>query len=315
MSTKNAFSHPPDNQQKLPHKPAPKKNSKTGAHAGAPNEAPDDGDGTMRLQSFLSQRGVCSRRGSVELLSARQVTVNGTVVTEPGFRIDPTRDAVLVRGAAVSAPSAHRYLLFHKPVQVESTNARLAGRLTSADYIRHYHKGHIFCAGRLDYMSSGLMIYTTDGDLAYRLTHPKYEVKKTYLVQAAVEIPEELLRAWKQGIVIDGVRYTLTSFCYERPQKHAEKPREKYGEKYGENFGARFAEQDPAASRSNVSLVLREGKNREIRVVFAHGNIPIRTLHRTAIGPFTLGDLEVGEVREADARSVARALSGQKNDK
>lgn len=290
MGTKHAFSHPPDNQQEI---------SKNPAAESSTHDPQNDADTTMRLQSFLSQRGVCSRRGSIDLLSERQVTVNGVVVTEPGFRIDPSRDAVLVRGEAVTAPSSHRYLLFHKPVQVESTNARLAGRLTSADYIRPHHKGHIFCAGRLDYMSSGLMIYTTDGDLAYRLTHPKYEVKKTYLVQAAVEIPEELLRAWKKGLLIEGVRYTLTSFCYARRKEIEEK----------------FGEKDPAASRRSVSLVLREGKNREIRVVFAHGNIPIRTLHRTAIGPFTLGDLEAGQVQEADARSVARALSVQKNDK
>ncbi len=230
---------------------------------------------SMRLQSFLSRSGVCSRRAAVALLASKQVLVNGAVVTEAGFRVIPERDSVLVAGKPCTLRQKHWYFLFHKPTHVESTNATKGTRKTTREYLQAYCTEHLFCAGRLDFMSSGLMLYTTDGELTYRLTHPKYHIEKTYVVHSALPMPKRVLDAWQDGLRIRNIVYRLERYEYLHKEKNA------------------------------LRLTLCEGKNREIRVVFAHSRTPIKTLQRVSLGPFSLGTMSCGAVRSA-AQPVVR---------
>ncbi len=232
---------------------------------------------SMRLQSFLSRSGICSRRAAIALLASKNVVVNDVIVTDAGFRVIPGHDSIFVSGNRCTLRTEHRYFLFHKPTLVESTNTSKRKQKTAREYLLPYYKEHLFCAGRLDFMSSGLMLYTTDGDLTYRLTHPKYRIEKTYVVHSAHSVPKHVLTSWQKGLKIQNVLYKLKHYQYFSKTKHM------------------------------VRLTLCEGKNREIRVVFAHASIPIKTLHRITLGPFSLGNIETGQVQQATEKTIRKA--------
>ncbi len=243
---------------------------------------------TMRLQSYLSLSGVCSRRNAIEKIRSGKVTVNKTVVTAEGYRVETTHDIVRYNGKICSLKTLYVYFLLNKPTEVESTNANTTiGKKASIEYIRPYYKEHIFYAGRLDFMSSGLMVYTNDGELVYMLTHPKYAIKKRYTVKSTKKITGVMLAEWKKGIIIDKIRYTLDS--YSRITSSVKKISYK---------------KHPYLHK--VHICLTEGKNREIRNVFAHFKIPIQSLHRTALWKFELGNIPVGGVQALKADCVKK---------
>ncbi len=156
-----------------------------------------------RLQKFLSRAGVASRRAGEDLIQEGKVTVNGRVVTELGVKVDPDRDRVQVEGKQVGLPPAPVTFMLHKPYGCVSTTRDPQGRRTVMDFAPKDY-GRLYPVGRLDYDATGLMLLTNDGDLAERLTHPRYQVPRTYRVTAEGEMDDKSLSRLAGGVDLDG---------------------------------------------------------------------------------------------------------------
>lgn len=219
-----------------------------------------------RLQKLLSAAGVCSRRRAEEYLAAGRVTVNGAAA-RIGDRADPRRDRVEVDGVPLSAPAAHTYILLNKPRGYVATLSDEKGRKTVADLVSGCPV-RVWPVGRLDMDSEGLLLLTDDGDLTQRLTHPSYEAEKEYLVWARGEVPAgaDILR-------------TMDSLDGERIRAPAVKAvsLEKGG--------------------GCLSVVIHEGKNRQVRRMCAAAGLRVTRLKRVREGRLELGELRPGRWR------------------
>ncbi|AHC15165.1 pseudouridine synthase [Salinispira pacifica] len=224
-----------------------------------------------RLQVFLSRSGIASRRKSAELIEDGRVTVNGKVIREPGYRVQPA-DKVRFDGTSVSPEEEHLYLMLHKPARFISSAHDPEGRPTVMDLVQDSFSQRLFTIGRLDFMSTGLLLLTNDGDFAHSASHPRSGLIKQYTVETKEPIPRELLQEWLEGVRIKGVLYRLEKFQFINPRQ--------------------------------VVLHLAEGKNREIRNVFSHGNLKVTRLHRTEFGPLKLGILKEGKFRQLSKAEV-----------
>ena len=230
----------------------------------------------MRLQVFLAHSGIASRRACEALIAEGRVSVNGTVVTTPGTKVLPT-DKVLFDGQPVVVESKKRYVLLNKPAGYVCSLADEKGRSTAAELLAPHFSERLYNVGRLDMFSQGLVLFTNDGDFAARVSHPSSQIEKEYVVEATVPIPQELVDRFCRGIRIEGVFYR----CLEARLVH----------------------------QRRLIVVLIEGKNREIRRVFEHFEVPIRRLTRVRIGNLNMDSLEEGKYRELDAAQVAGLLA------
>ena len=246
----------------------------------------------MRLQRFLAQSGVASRRKSEDLIAAGVVTVNGRAVTTAGATVDPEHDVVTVRGRSVRAPKSAApdsavVIALHKPrgVLTARAEARAGGRdeRTVYDLVPEPSGGRLVYVGRLDRDSEGLLLLTTDGTLAHRLTHPRWEVERVYDAWVRGPLNEKAL--------LDGARHGVTLDDGERTSpfraRIVERPREREGTR-------------------RVELVLREGKKREVRRIVAACGGRVERLVRTRYGPIELGELAAGKSRRLAPADVAR---------
>ena len=220
----------------------------------------------MRLQKFLAEAGLASRREAEKWIRAGLVAVNGKRVTVLGTKVDPARDKVVVDGTVIKGRPKKIALLFYKPKNVMVTRKDPEGRPTVYDYLEKIPE-RLFPVGRLDFESEGLLILTNDGEFANRLAHPRYQVEKVYEVKVASLPSEEQLRGLREGIELDG---SMTTPLSVKIIGHS--PR-----------------------RCWLRVVLREGKNREIRRMMGGVGLEIIRLIRTRLGPFALGDLKPGE--------------------
>lgn len=234
----------------------------------------------MRLQKHLAAAGIASRRAAEKIIFSGRVSVNGTVVTEPGTRIDPGEDDVRVDGAVVVLPGARSYLLLNKPAGYVTTLDDPQGRPTVADLVPGSYP-RVFPVGRLDLDTTGLLLLTDDGELAHRLMHPRFHVEKTY--RAVVDgVPDEgEVRSLETGVVLDD----------------------------GPTAPARVRVVSSSEGASDVEITIREGRKRQVRRMFSHVGHPVRELRRVAYGPIALGSLEEGCVRPLSADEVAGLLS------
>ena len=223
----------------------------------------------MRLNRFLARAGIGSRRKVEEFIRRGEVTVNGRPVREVWFDVDTEKDEVLWRGECVVLKDFY-YIALNKPKGYISTLKDERGRKTVRDLVGHL-EGMII-VGRLDRDSEGLLVVTNDGDLAYRVMHPKYGVLKEYIVYLDREVKGNWLLEMKRGI-------------WDRGEK------------------LRIVEGTKLAKRE-VRIFLREGKKREIRRLFARKGVRVKRLVRVAIGPIRLGDLRPGMVRELSKEEV-----------
>jgi len=231
-----------------------------------PTDGRGDADG-IRLQKVLAEAGLASRRAAEELIAEGRVEVNGEVAIL-GRRVDPDRDVIRVDGARVPTARRHRYILLNKPKGVVTTLDDPEGRRTVADFLP---KGpRLFHVGRLDADTTGLLLLTNDGDLANRLTHPRYEVAKTYVAAVDGQVTPAVLKKLKAGVELeDGLL---------KPDS------------------VKLLDASPRGSLLRITL--HEGRNRAVRRLLDAVGHPVVDLSRVALGPLQLGSLKIGQTRE-----------------
>lgn len=245
--------------------PALRSPSKRPAPKRAPAAPPSAAVGPMRLQRALARAGVASRRAAEDLITTGRVTVNGTVAAL-GQTVDPGRDRILVDGAPVAAPAAAEWFALHKPAGVMTTADDPEGRRTVFDLVPK--RPGLTYVGRLDYMTEGLLLLTTDGAAAHKLTHPSREVERTYVALVRGNAPAAV-RAVRQGVELeDGIVRAVHADAYA--------------------LGGR---------RWEFELTLTEGRTREVRRVCEVLGLEVERLLRISFGPIRLGDLAAGASR------------------
>lgn len=233
-------------------------------------------DGKVRLNHFLAQAGVCSRRNADELIEAGRVQVNGEIVRELGVRVDPVDDDVRFDGSRLQ-PERHVYVLVNKPKGVVCTNAVHEKKKRVVDLLPTI-RGRIFTVGRLDMDSEGLLLVTNDGSFAQEMTHPRYGISKMYSVVVRGRIEERHMNKARGGV-----------WLAEGPTSGMEVRIDRVGKE-----------------RTFLKVTLREGKNREIRRVFAKLGYPVISLKRVRIGHLTLHGLRDGTWRFLKLDEVTR---------
>ena len=223
----------------------------------------------IRLQKFLADCGLGSRRFCETLITAGRVSVDGQVAATLGTKVDPDTQRVTCNGKKV-AKEASVTLLLNKPPKVICTSDDPQGRTTVLDLLENLPE-RVYTVGRLDFMSEGLIMVTNDGDLAHTLMHPRYHIEKVYKVWVDKPIGYHQLQKMKRGIPNQGETLRVLSIDEGQHSRH--------GIEY--------------------TIVLGEGKNRHIRRLMEHFDKKVLRLMRVAIGPIRLDDLKVGEWREA----------------
>lgn len=225
----------------------------------------------MRLAKHLAHSGVASRRACETLIAQGRVTVSGQVVRDPARDVEP-RDAITVDGRPVGSPQAPAVYALNKPVGVLSTASDPHGRPTVVQMLDHESR-RLYPVGRLDLDSEGLLLLTNDGQLAHRLTHPRFEVPKTYRVWVSGgPVGERSLRALREGLALQ-----------DGPTAPAEVS---------------------ALRAQEIEITIREGRNRQVRRMCDAVGHPVTRLRRVRFGPLALGELAPGEHRLLDAAEV-----------
>jgi 23S rRNA pseudouridine2605 synthase len=227
-----------------------------------------DDSAQIRLQKVLAAAGIGSRRACEQLIDEGRVEVDGEVVLEQGRRVDPASSVVKVDGMRIPTAPGHVVLAMNKPRGVHSTMTDERGRPCVGDYLRG-RKERLFHVGRLDADTEGLLLFTNDGELAQRLSHPSHGVSKTYLAQVKGTIPRDLGRRLRDGVELDD--------GYVRVD--------------------RFKVVTSAPGRALVEVVLHEGRKHVVRRLLAAVGHPVEGLVRVKVGPIGLGDLRSGKVR------------------
>ncbi len=247
-----------------------------------------------RLQKILAAAGVASRRACEQLIVEGRVKVNGHLITELGAKVDPTNVQIQVDGKPVQLPKRHQYIKLHKPRGILSDTGSETGERDTVMDLLPPDSRRLFPVGRLDVHSEGLILLTDDGELAHKLTHPRYEHTKTYYVLVGERPTDLALNQLRRGVdLLDG----RTAPAEVRVVSHL--PNELNLSK-GPTEGVW------------LEIILREGKKRQIRHMTAAVGYPTLRLVRWAIGPLTLGDLKLREVKPLTQHEVAvlRAQAG-----
>jgi 23S rRNA pseudouridine2605 synthase len=235
----------------------------------------------VRLQKILAEAGVASRRGGEELIRAGRVSVNGRVVNTLGSKADPAHDRIKVNGRLVPPPSPKVYYLLYKPTGVITSLNDPQGRPTVKDLIPRI-KAKVFPVGRLDYDAEGLLLLTNDGEVAMRLSHPRYGVARTYLVKVKGILTPSEMKQVAQGVMLeDGMS----------PRMEVTPARK-------------------LAKNSWLKVTLHEGRNRVIKRTFEAIHHPVLQLRRIRFSSLTLEGMRPGECRPLTAEEIdhVRAL-------
>ena len=219
--------------------------------------------GPLRLQVYLAHAGIASRRTAEKFIAEGRITVNGKKVTVPGEKVLPSDD-IRFDGNPVKTESRLLYLVLNKPPLYISSSSDPQGRPLALDLLPPCRE-RLYSVGRLDYRSSGLIIFTNDGNFAAMIGHPRADIEKEYMVESSIPIQNRTIEEFARGLLIDGILYRARSI---------------------ERMGNR-----------SLRVVLVEGKNREIRRVFSHFHLHLANLQRVRIGPVRLGELKEGESR------------------
>ena len=233
-----------------------------------------------RLQKIIAHAGYASRREAEAMMREGRITVNGRTVTELGSKADPDRDHIKVDGKLITRAEDHRYILLYKPKEVMTTVEDPQGRRTVIDLVRGVRE-RIYPVGRLDYHSEGLVLLTNDGELAFKVSHPKHGSVKTYNVKVRGVPEERIVDKLRRGITIEGKR---TLPCEIAAIKTTGKNAEE--------------------GNSWWEVKLREGRTQQIRKMFQAVGHPVSKLKRVAIGPIADPKLMPGVWRELTKHEV-----------
>ena len=228
----------------------------------------------MRINKYIAQSGLCSRRKADELIINGNVKVNGAVMKEPGYDVQK-EDAVEVNGRRIEADTAPVYVLINKPLGMVTTVSDDKERLTVMEVVKDID-ARLFPVGRLDYNTGGALIMTNDGDLAYRLTHPKHEIYKTYRARVAGVLSAEKAAQLRKGVDIGGFVTSRAKVSVVKGNQHS----------------------------TIVEIAIHEGRNRQVRKMFAAVGNPVQELERIAIGDIRLGHLKPGHYHKLTREEI-----------
>lgn len=234
-----------------------------------------DVPGGVRLQKVLAAAGVGSRRHCEELIGAGRVEVDGEIVRRFGARVDPQHQVIRVDGRRIPASEDLVYVALNKPAGVLTSMSDSRGRKTMADLLGDVGE-RLFHVGRLDYDTEGLILLTNDGDLAHRLSHPRFGVSKTYLAEVAGPVPKDLGRQLVTGVELDD----------------------------GVASADKFRVIEQVGNQALVEITLHEGRKRIVKRMLAATGHPVSRLVRTQVGPVSLGSLRPGTTRRLSTKEI-----------
>lgn len=270
----------------------------------------------LRLQKFLARAGVASRRGSENLMTAGRVTVNGRVVTELGSKVDPRVDEVAVDGMIVRRGDDSVTLMLHKPIGVLTTMSDPRGRSTVAELVPVSRHPGLFPIGRLDRDTTGLLLFSTDGDLGHALLRPRGHVTKSYVALVEGSPSRGQMEALRHGIELDdgptlpAEVEILSGAAAERASRSLTVPP---AVAPGSSKEYAAVQRARARGRTIVRLGLHEGRKRQVRRMLQAVGHPVLALHRDEFGPVGLGDLPSGSWRllsSEEEAALRRAVAG-----
>lgn len=231
-----------------------------------------------RLQKYLANQGIASRRKAEEYILQGKVKVNGQVVTELGTKINPKKDKIEFEGKQVRKEMKKVYVLLNKPIDYVTTVKDQFNRNTVVDLVKNAGD-NLLPVGRLDMYTSGALILTNDGDFIYYVTHPKHEVEKTYTVTLRGIVTNEEIDNLRQGVTID--------------EEYITKPAK-----------VRILKIDQEKNISRLEIIIHEGKNRQVRKMCESVGKKVVALHRSKIGDIDVKDLKIGEWRYLTQKEI-----------
>jgi 23S rRNA pseudouridine2605 synthase len=235
----------------------------------------DDNPEGVRLQRVLAAAGLGSRRACEQLIEEGRVEVDGKKVVVQGMRVDPKKAVIKVDGLRIASAPDHVYIVLNKPKGVVSTMSDPEGRPSLQEYVGD-REARLFHVGRLDADTEGLILLTNDGDLAHRLSHPSFEVEKTYLAEVTGPVARDVGKRLKQGVELEDGLVQIDSF--------------------------RLISQ--VGSRVMVEVKLHEGRKHVVRRALAEVGHPVSQLVRTDLGPISLGNLKPGKQRKLSQQEI-----------
>ena len=231
-----------------------------------------------RLQKLIARAGICSRREAEKIILAGRVSVDGKIITELGAKADPKKNKIRVDGKLLKFAAEKIYLLLNKPRGCVSTVHDDRGRKTVLDLLGENFSGRVYPVGRLDLNSEGLLLLTNDGDLTNALIHPRYEVSKTYRASVTGDVTADKLDRLRAGIELeDGLTAPAEVYLLEK---------------------------------NLVEITIHEGRNRQVRRMFAAVGCDVKKLRRTKFAGLTLDGVKVGKFRALTAEEIFRLKGG-----
>lgn len=235
-----------------------------------------------RLQKYLANQGIASRRKAEEYILQGKVKVNGKVILELGTKINPQKDKIEFEGKEVKRQEQKTYVLLNKPIDYVTTVKDQFHRNTVVDLVKGAGD-NLLPVGRLDMYTSGALILTNDGNFIYHVTHPKHEVEKTYTVTLKGIVTQNEVEVLKKGVVID--------------EKYVTKPAK-----------VRILKIDEEKNSSRLEISIHEGKNRQIRKMCEAIEKKVLALHRSKIGQINVKDLKIGQWRYLTKEEVEKLM-------
>ena len=226
----------------------------------------------IRLNKYIAECGICSRRKADILIESGKVLVNDIVIKDLGVKIDDTKDQVKVDGKTISKENKYVYIMLNKPKGYVTTNSEQFGRKSVIDLIDTDYR--IFPIGRLDMNTEGLLLLTNDGEFANKLMHPKNKVEKTYIANVKGNITEEKIENLRNGVDIGG---------------YITKPAQ-----------VRIISKD----KNEIEIKISEGKNRQVRKMCEAVGLKVINLKRTSVGKLNLGNLKIGKYRYLNKNEI-----------
>ncbi len=240
----------------------------------------------MRLQKFLAVCGLSSRRKAEDIIRDGRVSVNGTVIQKMGVIVDEEKDVVMLDGREIRPEAVKRYIVLNKPKGYITTASDRFERHTVMELVADIPE-RIYPVGRLDYDTEGLLLLTNDGAFANSMAHPRHKIEKVYIATVTGTFDEQRAGALRRGVEIDGRRTAPADIDILQTAPH----------------------------RAKVRVVIREGRNRQVRKMFASVGCTVNELKRLSVGSFSLGNLPIGAWRTFTEKELAMVEAYKRGDR